>query len=217
MQPYKPQSSGLTTTDRKFGHETRDINPTGVYAFLIFLTIGAIVIFVVLGGVYKFANRYAEEQDKKIEVQSPWVKQQVEAERQEVSRMTRAYQAVGLKPSSKDIFERESQVRVARIREPRLQNDDVHDLQLLREAEDLRLNSYLWLDKTAGKVTIPIDQAMQMLVQRQPQAPAGAAPNIGTEEEMGVNEQRTPMAASSTGITRPSIKSSHAVHHGGAR
>ncbi len=217
MQPFKPQTSGLTATDRKFGHETRDINPTGVYAFLIFLTIGAVVIFVLLGGVYKFANRYAEEQDKKIEGQSPWVKQQAETERQEVGRMTKAYQAVGIKPSSNDVFQRESQIRVGRIREPRLQNDDVYDLQMLRQAEDVRLNHYILLDKNSGKASIPIDQAMQMFVQRQPQAPAGTAPNPGLGEEMGVNEAQTPIIPSSTGTTSPSIESSHAVRHGGRR
>src|SRR5205814_9433480 len=142
MQPFKPQSSGLTAPDREHGHETRDINPTGVYAFLIFLTIGGAILFVLMYGVYNFANRYADEQDRKIQEQSPWMKQQADAERQELRQMTEAYRAAGAKPSSKDITQRESQIRVARIRQPRLQDDEVWDMEMLRQAEDVRLNNY---------------------------------------------------------------------------
>jgi hypothetical protein len=50
--------------------------------------------------------------------------------------------------------------------EPRLQTDPRGDLRVLRAREDAVLNSYGWVDKTAGVVRIPIDQAIKLTVQR---------------------------------------------------
>jgi hypothetical protein len=215
MQPFKPQTAGEHPPDREHGHETRDVNPVGVYAFLIFLTVGGVILFVLLGGVYKFANRYAEEQDRKVQERNPWMKQQADEERQELEKMTEAYRAVGVKPSSKDVTQRESQMRIARIRQPRLQNDEAWDMEMLRQVEDVRLNNYILLDKSSGKVSIPIEQAMKLFLQRQPPAAAGAAQNTAINDEIGGNAEITPLPASGTGTTRPSIESSHAKASGG--
>jgi len=215
MQPFKPQTTGEHPPDREHGHETRDVNPVGVYAFLIFLTIGGAILFVLMFGIYNFATRYADEQDRKVQERNPWMKQQAEEERQELQKMAEAYRAVGVKPSSKDVTQRESQMRVARIRQPRLQNDEAWDMEMLRQVEDLRLNNYILLDKNSGKVSIPVEQAKRLFLQRQPPAPAGAAQNAEVNEEMGENAGMTPMPASGTGITRPSIEGSHAKAVGG--
>jgi hypothetical protein len=211
MQPFKPQTAGQTSHDAEHGHETRDVNPVGVYAFLLFLTIGGVILFLLLGGVYKFANRYAEKQDQQIQASSPWLKQQADEERKDLQQMTEAYHAVGLKPSPKDITQRESEVRVGRIREPRLQDDEVWDMEMMRQAEDVRLNNYILLDKNSGKVSIPVQQAMQLFLQRQP--PAGAQQTAGAAE-MGEGSE-LPLPASGAGTTRPSIQSSHAKASGG--
>jgi hypothetical protein len=50
--------------------------------------------------------------------------------------------------------------------EPRLQTDPHGDLLRLRESEDHILNSYGWVDRNAGVVRIPIEQAMKLTVQR---------------------------------------------------
>jgi hypothetical protein len=49
---------------------------------------------------------------------------------------------------------------------PRLQTSPTSDLQRLLEAENAKLNSYGWIDKSAGVVRIPIDRAMDLLAQR---------------------------------------------------
>lgn len=215
MQPFKPQTTGEHPPDREHGHETRDINPTGVYAFLISLTIGGVILFVLLGGVYKFANNYVDEQDRKVQERNPWMKQQANEERQELQKMAEAYRAVGVKPSSKDVTQRESQMRIARIRQPRLQNDEASDMAILREVEDVRLNNYILLDKNSGKVSIPLEQAMKLFLQRQPSAPAAAAQNVAPSDEISGNAEMTPPPASGTGTTRPSIESSHTKAVGG--
>ena len=50
--------------------------------------------------------------------------------------------------------------------EPRLQTDPPADLAQLRRNEDRILTSYGWVDRNAGVVRIPIDQAMRLIVQR---------------------------------------------------
>ncbi len=50
--------------------------------------------------------------------------------------------------------------------EPRLQTDPREDLANMRRAEDQVLSSYGWVDRNAGVVRIPIDQAMRLTVER---------------------------------------------------
>jgi len=50
--------------------------------------------------------------------------------------------------------------------EPRLQTNPRDDLRALRVHEDELLNTYGWVDKPAGIVRIPIDEAMKITAQR---------------------------------------------------
>jgi hypothetical protein len=50
--------------------------------------------------------------------------------------------------------------------EPRLQTNPREDLRALHAREDEILNGYSWIDKSAGIVRIPIDEAMKLTVQR---------------------------------------------------
>jgi hypothetical protein len=50
--------------------------------------------------------------------------------------------------------------------EPRLQTNPREDLRILREQEDAVLNSYGWVDRPAGVVRIPIEEAMKLTVRR---------------------------------------------------
>jgi len=50
--------------------------------------------------------------------------------------------------------------------EPRLQITPRQDLQNLRAAEEKVLNGYGWVDRNAGVVHIPIDAAMQRVVEQ---------------------------------------------------
>jgi|SRR5581483_11908139 len=50
--------------------------------------------------------------------------------------------------------------------EPRLQTNPRQDLSDLRAQEDQILTSYGWVDRNAGVVRIPIDQAMKLVLQR---------------------------------------------------
>jgi hypothetical protein len=50
--------------------------------------------------------------------------------------------------------------------QPRLQTDPRQDLLNLRRQEDEILNSCGWVDKNAGIVRIPIEQAMKITLER---------------------------------------------------
>jgi hypothetical protein len=50
--------------------------------------------------------------------------------------------------------------------QPRLQAHPLKDLEQLRTAENERLTTYAWVDKSAGTVRIPIARAIEILAQR---------------------------------------------------
>lgn len=50
--------------------------------------------------------------------------------------------------------------------EPRLQTNPRQDLEDFRAQEDSLLRSYGWIDRNAGTVRIPIDEAMKLTLQR---------------------------------------------------
>jgi hypothetical protein len=50
--------------------------------------------------------------------------------------------------------------------EPRLQRSGSSDLYDFRTKEEMELHSYGWVDKNAGVVHIPIDDAMRLMLQR---------------------------------------------------
>jgi hypothetical protein len=62
--------------------------------------------------------------------------------------------------------------------EPRLQTNPRQDMKDLREEEDARLKSYGWVDRNAGVVRIPIDEAMKLTLQR------GLASRPATEQQV---------------------------------
>ncbi len=49
---------------------------------------------------------------------------------------------------------------------PRLQVDPSVDLDQIRQSQNELLNSYGWADQATGKVRVPIDRAMDMLIER---------------------------------------------------
>jgi hypothetical protein len=49
---------------------------------------------------------------------------------------------------------------------PRLQVDPSVDLDQVRQSQEEILNSYGWADKASGTVRVPIDRAMDMLIER---------------------------------------------------
>ncbi len=60
---------------------------------------------------------------------------------------------------------------------PRLEVRPAMDLAKLRAAEELDLHSYGWIDRKSGTVRVPIDRAIQLLLERGlPDVGAGKTP-----------------------------------------
>src|SRR5205085_7155837 len=200
-KPTKPQGGALKTTDPNLAHETTDISLTGVVAFIVALAFCGLVIFVVLWGVFHFAAGYAAKQDE-MDKRDPGV-QRAEDQVEQAEKKLCTPENKAKEPGSMEIADSESRVRASRFPQPRLQDDDVHDLAVMREAEDIYLNQYFVLDKNSGKVNLPISQAMRAVVEnRLPQLQAAPGTPV-------------PGQAMTTGVTKPSIESSHRKQSGG--
>jgi hypothetical protein len=67
--------------------------------------------------------------------------------------------------------------RLKQFPQPRLEVKPGVSLVQLRAAENADLNSYGWIDRTTGTVRVPIDRAMQLLLDRGlPDVGAGQTP-----------------------------------------
>lgn len=75
--------------------------------------------------------------------------------------------------------------------EPRLQEKPWVELELFRAREERMLTTYGWADQAAGRVRIPIDRAMDMLVERGlPARAAGATSAQPRSGQTGATGQR---------------------------
>jgi hypothetical protein len=71
--------------------------------------------------------------------------------------------------------------------EPRLQPDPDRDLQEYMAAQNSKLNSYAWINRQTGIVSIPIDKAKDLIVQRGI-PPQKAQPNMFYRPQVGTLE-----------------------------
>jgi len=81
--------------------------------------------------------------------------------------------------------------------EPGLQIRPVDDLAKLQARDEAELNSYGWIDKPAGVVRIPVERAMQLLVERGlPDVGAGQTPLSLMQQrpQQGETPQKRPQA-----------------------
>lgn len=77
--------------------------------------------------------------------------------------------------------------------EPHLQTNPSVDLTEFREAEENKLNSYGWVDKRGGIVRIPIERAMDLIVQRGlPTRGPGSQDSSGKTPEQMRQEKAVP-------------------------
>jgi hypothetical protein len=152
MEHIKPQ---VTQFSPEPIHEDRDINVKGVLGFIIFLAVGGIVIHVAMWGLYMGLGRWADKQDQA--KANPMVASTPE--------QTAAQTSESVQKQMRNI--------VATFPEPRLQPDEVRDMDLFRQSEDKRLHSYGKVDASGQTIHIPIERAMEIVAER-------GLPNFGT-------------------------------------
>jgi hypothetical protein len=149
MDEFRPQSSGLQV---KEGHQEVDFSVRMIVVSVVFLTIAAGLVMVLAGVIMKGLEWWERQNDAQL---TP-VQEQLNQER------ATQKQPEGVKPPP-DWDERAQQENHLQktFPGPRLQYDDVRDMNQLRSAEDQHLNS---IGKNLdGAVHIPIDRAMDFV------------------------------------------------------
>lgn len=133
--------------------ESRDLSARAVVVFLVVLAVAGVVTLVSVWGVYKYL----------------------------------AKEDLAPQPTTNPLMTSNSQLRqvggdpAVTFPMPRLQPDPTADLNKFRVREDEILNTYGWVDQGAGRVRIPIEQAMELVSKTGLPAPppAGAAGAAG--------------------------------------
>lgn len=120
------------------GYEHEDLRPRGVIYFMVGLAVVVIVIYFIVLGMYHFLDTYEKAHQPPM---SPMVTPQAD---------TRA------------VSEGDTQT----FPQPRLENDERSEFRKAIEEQDSKLATYNWLDKEKGVVQIPIDRAMDLIVER---------------------------------------------------
>ena len=121
------------------GFEQQDMTAQSVFAFLISLVAGGVLVYFVIWGLYHFMDARQRSHQPR---QSPLVKQ-VETDTRIVS------------PDE-----------ITKFPQPRLERNERVEIQDFRLKEEQTLNSYGWVDEKGGVVRIPIERAMQLVAQR---------------------------------------------------
>lgn len=144
-------------------HEVSDVRIKPIIYFGVGLIVAAVVIHFAMAGLFKV---FEAREDKVEGKQSP-----LAAERQRIPPEPRLY----LAPRA-----------VGQPRPDVVTESPLQEYKKLRAEEDARLNDYNWVDQNAGVVTIPINEAKRLVLQRgllvsrpapaQPAAGAAATP-----------------------------------------
>ncbi|HET6881282.1 MAG TPA: hypothetical protein VFI31_14065 [Pirellulales bacterium] len=73
---------------------------------------------------------------------------------------------------------------------PRLQEKPANDLARLRAAEDRALNGYRWIDKEPGVVQLPVERAIELLLEEGLPETKDEVPRVLPEEKEAAADER---------------------------
>jgi hypothetical protein len=129
------------------GHETgferEDLSTRGVFAFMIGLAIVGVVIYFIIVGMYTFLDKYERSQ---MTTASPLVTSK--------GAMSRVVTQADMDKAFKDNGA------------PMLETNERGQFRDFLINQENQLNSYGWVDEKAGVAHIPIDRAIELIVQR---------------------------------------------------
>ncbi len=118
--------------------ERQDLSPRGVMYFFAGLIALLAVIYAIAFGMYRFLDAYNHANQATL---SPMV---------------------APKADTRTVTDKDTQT----FPEPRLEKNERTELREFIEDQDRKLATYNWADKDKGIVQIPIDRAMDLIVQR---------------------------------------------------
>ena len=149
----------------EFEHE--DLRTRGVFAFLIGLAVVGVVIYFIIVGMYSFLDKY------------------------ERSQMSTASPLVTSKAAMSRVVTQEDMDKAFRDNgAPMLETNERTQLRDFLMNQEDQLNSYGWVDQKSGIAHIPIERAMELIVQ---QGIPVHSPNGASAENTATN---TPAAKS---------------------
>jgi hypothetical protein len=192
MEHIKTQSGGRRTLDPHHGHEVTDINIRAVLGFGFVLFISAVIIHVGLWGFYVLLDRHGEKFAPELSMQGEKAFQKSDAL---VGTNKQSETAAQLGETQQQTMKR----LVSTFPTPRLQDDDVRDMAELHANEGKYLGGYAWTDQAHGKVRIPIERAMELLVERG--LPIRAAQPVGATQAQAQRASQSRIQA--TGQQQP--------------
>jgi hypothetical protein len=165
LAPHGPKD-----IDASAGYEQSDVKVTGIVVFLTSLAIFVAVCGVVTYGIGKLINAELNRED------GPNTKWTSDADAQ--------IRTLGNLPTNPDLQNKIAEM-TRRFPTPRVQTDDGNvDVADLHAREDLLLDNYSWVDRSQGKMRIPIERAMQIVAQKGlPVAPAAQEAPLLAEDQ----------------------------------
>jgi hypothetical protein len=134
--PNQPLSNQPMVNHDGFEHE--DLSSRGAFYFFAGLALLGLVIYLMMFGMYRFLDSYETAHQSPL---SPMATPQAD---------TRA-----VTPENAQTFP-----------QPRLEENERTQLRRFIEDQDRKLATYDWVDKERGTMRIPIDRAMELIVER---------------------------------------------------
>ncbi len=151
------------TTSSNGGFERQDLVPRGILYFLLALGIATVLSLFGLRGLFEYLDHRSKTSQSAV---NPLVTN-VPADTRHV--------APGYPQST--------------FPNPKLEEDERGQLNGIRMNEEKTLNSYGWVDEKFGTVRIPIEHAMDLIVQRGlPVRPQGTGAEAASAEKKEVNK-----------------------------
>ena len=171
------------------GYEASDVSVSGVVVFLASLAAFLLVFFVFCFAMGKVINNALVKHDGPA---NKW--NQIGALQHKRGKSLESTTAME---------QQQLATMTQRFPTPRLQMDDGNqDLADMHQKEDLLLDHYTWVDKSQGKVRIPIERAMDLIVQRGlPVAPA-TTPQSGDNAAGSMDEAHSITPPLTNGFAR---------------
>ena len=156
------------------GYEQEDLSPTGVFYFMAGLAVVTVAIYFIVFGMYRFLDTYEKAHQPAL---SPMVTRPADT-RSVTNADTQAFP------------------------EPRLERDEGTNFRESLEDQDRKLATYDWVDQDKGIVQIPIDRAMELIVERGlPVRPENAPPE-GSSAQTSAPAKQTSSKAPAANATR---------------
>jgi hypothetical protein len=124
--------------------EPDDLRSRPIITFLVVLALVCVLVAFALRGMYNFLDADARAHEPRLSPLAPASNPD-----------TRSLNKAEVKAEIKKVFP-----------DPRLEDDERGELKSVLLDEEQKLNSYGWVDEKAGVVRVPIERAMQLVVQR---------------------------------------------------